>query len=513
MRTNNSIKNIIVALFSNIIIILIGFISQKVFIITLGKEYLGLNGLFSNILSILSVVELGFGSAIIFHLYTPIAENDENKINLLLNLYKKTYRLISGIIFILGICLLPFIYKIVGKISITDNLYLLFFLALLEIVVSYLLTYKRSILYADQKTYIINIVHALYTLFLNITEIVLLLKTNSYILYLVVKIIFRIIENVVITIIANKKYSFIKQKPKGSISSELKKDIFTKVKGLLLHTIASALVLSTDNLIISKLFGVVIVGLYSNYYMIINAINVLISQAFNSITATIGNLLIENNKEKSYEVYKNILFFNSWIYCITGTCLLCLMEPFISIWIGKDFILPTSILVTLVVNYYIQGMRKTNARFKEAAGIFYEDRFIPIIESIINLILSIILGKIFGLIGVFIGTICSALVLYLYSYPIFVYKRLFNQSYKNFLIKHLYYLFISNISAIIAFFGCKFITINNIYLKMIICLIISITLPSIIYYIFFRNSNEFKYYKNLILKIFLKFKEKGSHYE
>lgn len=508
MRTSNSIKNIIIAILSNLIVILVGFISQKVFITSLGKEYLGINGLFSNILSILSVVELGFGTAIIYHLYKPLEKKDTKEIKLLLKMYKNTYRIIALIIFVLGIFILPFIKNLAGSTNIKENIKFMFFLALIEIVVSYLLTYKRSILYADQKTYIINIVHTIYVVALNLFEVVFLITTHDFTIYLIIKIIFRVLENLIITFIANKKYPYIKEKTNGNISSELKKDIYIKVKGLLLHSIASALVLSTDNLIISNLFGVVTVGLYSNYYMIFNALNILLGQAFNSITASIGNLLIENNNQKSFEVYSNLLLFNSWIYCVTGICILCLIEPFIKLWIGEEFLLPSSILIVLVINYYIQGMRKTNARFKEAAGIFYEDRFVPILESLINLIFSIILGKMMGLIGVFIGTICSSLILYLYSYPIYVYKKLFNRQYKEFIIKHIFYFLVSLSSAFISYIICHYIIISNIYLKLFIYLIVSISIPNIVYFIVFRKSKEFVYYKKLVNKFCYNIKEK-----
>lgn len=500
MRTNNSIKNIVISTISNAIIIIIGFIAQKVFIITLGKEYLGLNGLFSNILSILSVVELGFGSAIIFHLYKPISENDNEKIKLLLKMYKKTYRIIAFVILLLGIGVLPFIYIIVGDISLNDNLYLLFILALLEVVVSYFLSYKRSILYADQKTYIVNIVHALYVVILNAFEIFFLILTHNYIVYLIIKIVFKVFENLVITFIANKKYPYIIEKTNGSISNNLKDDIYQKVKGLLYHSIASALVLSTDNLIISNIFGVVVVGLYSNYYMIFNAINVLITQAFSSITATIGNLLLENDAKKSYSIYKNILFFNSWIYCITGICILCMIEPFIKIWLGTDFLLSKGVLIILVLNYYIQGMRKTNARFKEAAGIFYEDRLMPIFESIVNLISSILLAKIFGLMGVFMGTILSSCVLFFYSYPIFVYKKIFRRKYSQFLKEHIKYFLISLLCAMVCYACYIRLNIVNNILLLFTSLIISLIIPNIIYYILYKNSDEFNYYKNLLKK-------------
>lgn len=513
MRSTNSIKNAIIAATMNIVTILVGFVAQKIFVITLGNEYLGLNGLFNNVLSILAVVELGFGNAIIYHLYKPITEKDINKINVLMKFYKNAYRIIAAIILILGIAILPFVNFIVGEVAIAENIRFLFFLALIDIVASYLLTYKRSILYADQKTYITNIVHIAYVVCMNMSQIILLLLTHNYVLYLLVKIIFRILENIIITIIANKKYPFIKEKNDlFELDKETRNDILKKVKGLLFHRIGGSLVLGTDNIIISNILGVVTVGLYSNYNMIINAVTNLFGQVFSSITATVGNLLIENDEKKSYGIYKNILFLNSWIYCFAGACILCLMETFIKIWMGKEYLLSYGVLIVLVINFYIQGMRKTSAIFKEAAGIFYEDRFAPLIESAINIIASIILGKMFGLIGVFIGTFLSSMVLFLYSYPILVYKKLFNRKYCEFIKEHIKYLLISISVVAITAYITTYLKVTVLYLELIIRAIICLIVPNIMYILFFSKTEEFKYYldmaKNIIKRLSNKLKNK-----
>lgn len=498
MRVLNSLKNATVATIMNVIVIIVGFIAQKYFVVYLGNEYLGLNGLFNNILSILAVVELGFGTAMIYHLYRPIYDNDKVKINLLLKYYKKIYRIIAVIILFLGVSIMPFIKSIIGDVSISDNIYGLYLLALLDVVISYFLTYKRSILYANQKTYIINIVHIAYVIVLNIVEICALIVLKNYIIYLVIKIIFRMLENIIINIIVNKMYPFICKKIDAEIEDDVKKDIIQKVKGLAFHRIGGAVVLGTDNIIISYFFGVVKVGLYSNYSLIITAVTNLFGQVFSSITASVGNLLIENDLNKSYKIYNKILFANSWLYCIAATCIMCLMEPFISLWMGKDYLLPTSILIVLVVNFYLQGLRKTSAVFKEAAGIFYEDRYMPLVESIINIVSSIALAHYFGLIGVFIGTIISSLVLFIYSYPVLVYKKIFKRRYSEFIFKHMKYFLLSMCIILGSMFVVTKIYINNLIMKLFINLIISLIVTVLTYIIIFRKSEEYNYFKELI---------------
>jgi len=308
MRSTNSIKNAIVATIMNGITIIIGFVAQRIFIQTLGTEYLGINGLFTNILSMLGIVELGLGSAIIYHLYKPIAEENKEEIKSLMLFYKMGYRAIGFIIAMIGLLIIPFLPLIVGKITISENITYIYFLFLMDIVASYLLTYKRSILYANQKTYIVNLVHIGYLIIMNVMQLTFLVLTKNYILYLWIKIICRILENIVITLIANHMYAYIKEKKVKKLSKKVRKSIFMKVKGLVYHKIGTFIVLGTDNIIISSFLCVTTVGLYSNYNLIIQALNNLFSQIFNSITASVGNLLVEEDKKKSYQVYKNILF-------------------------------------------------------------------------------------------------------------------------------------------------------------------------------------------------------------
>lgn len=505
MRSKNSIINAIAAMVMYIVTILASFLTQRIFIRTLGNEYLGLNGLFNNILSMLAVVELGFGTAVIYNLYKPIADKDEKKINALMNFYRKTYNAISIVIFVLGICILPFLENIVGKVSIKENIKFLFILALIDVVVSYLLTYKRSILYANQKTYIVNIVHIGYTILVNILEIIFLLETRNYVIYLIIKIIFRILENIIITIIANKIYPFIKKGKKEKLDKRTKNEIMKKVKGLLFHKIGGTIVFSTDNIIISKFLGVVTVGFYSNYYMIINAITSLLGQVFSSIVASIGNLLLENDKEKHYRIYKNFLLVNSWLYMFCGACLLCLMEPFIALWIGEWYVLEYGVLIVLVINFYIQGMRKTCSTFKEAAGIFYEDRFVPVFEALLNIVASILLIKKFGLMGVFLGTILSTSVIYLYSFPKFVYKKLFDRTYIQYILETLKYFGITFVTVFITAYITKIIDVGvSNFTELIKNMIICIILPNLIYLVIFYNTDEFKYFKEIFTR-FIKY--------
>lgn len=506
MRSKEAIKNTICSIISYSIIVIIGFIAQRVFIQTLGNEYLGIHSLFSNIVTMLGIIELGFGSAIITNLYKPVAEKDYLLINNLLNFYKRVYRYVAVIVFIIGILLLLFIDKIVGDTTLNINFKFIFMFYLIDTVASYLLSYKRSIIYANQKAYYINSVHTIITLIMNIIQILILIYTKNYYLYLATKISCRILENIVINKIVDLKYPFVKEKNYTSLNKDLKEDIVKKVKGLLFHKIGTFVVCGTDNIMISMLpgLGIVWVGLYSNYLLITNQLSNIINQIFNSIIASVGNLVIEENYEKNYSVFKSILLANAWIYTYVSISFYFLSKPFISLWLGEKYLFENYIVLALVLSFYVNGMRKPYSLFKEAAGIFYEDRLVPIIESIVNLIISLIAGYYFGILGVFIGTICSNLVLFLYSFPKYVYIQIFKRKINEYFRDIIIYLIIFLLVFTICYWINLKISFNNFILELIIKGVIIFIICNFVFIITKRKTNEFKYFYKMFLKIIKK---------
>lgn len=500
MRTKNSIKNTIVSFISNFLTIIIGLLAQAIFIKTLGSEYLGVNGLFSNIISMLGIVELGVGSAIIYHLYKPIAENDTQKIKALMNFYKKCYHTIAFIILTIGLMITPYLRFFVGDVSIDINIYFVYILFIIEITCSYLLSYKRSIINANQKNYLVNIIHIVYLIVLNSIEITVLLLTRNYYLYLVIKIIMRILENIAVTLLANKLYPYLKENNE-KLDEKTKEGIFQKVKALFFHKVGGFIVLGTDNIIISKFIGIIEVGLYSNYFMIIDAIERLFGQLINVLTPSVGNLLVTETKEKSFEIFKRIRFLNFWIATFSSISLLVVMESFITIWIGKKYLLESCVLIVLVLNYYLKSMRTCHVIYKDAAGLYYEDRYIPILESIINIVASLILLKYFGLAGVFMGTFISSMALYCISYPKYVYKKLFNRSYLDYTKETLGYFLLFITLGLLTFKISSLIVVGNAFIQFIINCLIAVLIPNILLLIIFHRTDNFKYYIDLLKKI------------
>lgn len=500
MRTKKSIKNVIIAIIMNVLTVIIGLVSQKLFILFLGTEYLGINGLFTNIVSMLGIVELGIGAAIIYNLYEPLAKKDNEKIKSLMKFYKVSYRIIALAVMILGLLLMPFLSKITGTVNINENIYIIYAIYLIDVVFSYCLTYKRSIIYANQENYIINIVHIGYLLILNFLQFLILIYTKNFYLYLIIKVVMRILENLVLTVIANKKYDILIEKDCKKLDIETKKDITKKVKALFFHKIGSYVVLGTDNILLSNIFGIAVVGLYSNYYLIINTLNNFVMQLFAGVTASIGNLLTLKDKKHNFEVYKNIRFFASWLATFFSVSFYLCIQKFIIIWLGKSYLMSTAIVLSLTINMYLTMYRYSITGFKEAAGIFYEDRFMPLFEATINFISSIIFGKLIGVAGIFIGTILSNLFLHLVSYYKYIYRKVFKQSsfeYYSYFIKS----FVTFIVLLVLLSSLNNIfIIKNTLLSLLFSAIMSTILVNGILIIINAKSNELKYYLNILKK-------------
>lgn len=497
MRTESSVKNSIFATMMIVIKILITFLAQKIFVVILDAEYLGANGLFTNVIGLLSLAELGIGQAIIFNLYKPIANDDKEIIKSLMVLYKKSYNWITFAVAIIGFSLIPFLGFFIGETTLDLNFTLVYILFLLQSLASYVLTYKRSILYAYQENYIVSIIDIYYIITVNIAQLTVLYFTKNYYLYLAIKSVCIVIENIIITILADQKYEFIKSKEVKPLSKEIEADVYQRIKAQLFHRVGSVAINSTDNIIISKFFGLLVAGLYSNYYMIIYAIGEVVRQMLMALTPSVGNLLSEEGNEKSFDVYKKIRFFDFWVATFSAISILIVVQSFIKLWMGEEFLFGMSVVVALTINYYQKTMRQSNEVFVSAAGICIETKWVPIVETVLNILFSIILIKPFGLAGVFCGTIISSLAVWCYTYPKFVYKNLLGGKYSNYIKENLTYFLLFVVIAVITYGISMTFAISNLWLDVIARVALCLLVPNLILFLIYRKSEEFAYFKSL----------------
>ncbi len=510
MRKIKSILNMLGTLGSYIVSMLFQFVTQSCIIKLLGIEYSGVNGLFTNIITMLSIAELGIGTTIIFKLYKPLAENNKEKIKSWLNFYKQCYFVIALLVTIIGLLLIPFVPVIVGSVSISENIIFLYLIYLADTILSYIMTYKRSLLYADQKNYIINIVHMLYMIFMNITQILVLYFTKNYIIFLCVKILYRIIENVIINLYVDNKYPYILEKS-NELPKEEKKDVLVRIRAMFLQKVSFVVNKGIDSVIISLFMNVSMVGYYTNYNLIVTSLCSIIFQILSSITASVGNLLTENNIEKNYSIYKKISMLNSAFtgIIITGFC--CVITQFISMWVGEQYLLPWYIVLSFAIYIYSDSIRRAITIFKEAAGICKEDRYMYIIMALLNLIASIFLCELIGLSGVILGTAMSYIFLIFYSYPKYIFKPIFKKRYIYYYLDMIKYIIYMIVSTLIAIFVIKFINVNNYILSFLINGTIAVCINLLTFVVFFFRTEEFHYYTDMFKRLITKLLSKHDN--
>ena len=504
-------RNIIIVLIGQGIGTLVAFVARTFFIQLLGKEYLGIDGLFSNILTVLSLTELGVGEAIVYSLYKPLAEKDIPKIQALMKLYRKVYNCIGIIVLILGICITPFIEVFLSeRPAIDENLKILFLFFVVNTGMSYFYSYKRSLLIADQNKYITTIYKYACYLILNILQITILYLTHNYYLYLTLMLINTLAENILISIKVNKMYPYLKQNNSNKVDKETKQQIIKNTKALMFHKVGSTVVNSTDSILISKLVGIVEVGMYSNYYLITNAFVTIINQIFNAVLASVGNLGVTADNDKKEQVFKVMNLINFLIYSFVTCGLITLFNPFISVWVGKDMVFPMTVVIVICINFYLNGMRRSVIVYRDALALYWYDRYKPIFESIINLVFSFILGKQFGVIGIILGTIISTITCCIFVEPYILYKYGFKRSSKKYFKRYFKYMLIVIMEAIIIILiSIPIDTMSlNLVLEIAVKLILCLIIPNLINYLIFRKSKEGIYILNLIDKILKGIKSK-----
>lgn len=495
--------NLLSALLLNILTILLGFITQRLFIFELGASAAGLHNLFSTITNIFVMADVGIGAAVIFHMYKPFARKQYSKIVILTNFYRKVCFGVSGIIVVGGLAVLPFLPLFVDSQQITVNMYVIFGMYIVSSVFSYLLTYKRAVLQADQRNYIISVIHIAYVLLLNGMQIAILVTTRSYYLFLLTLIVMKLLENIAINAYINKSYTFLRKSGKTGLDNKTKKNIIKMVKGSFFHNSAGHLVSSVDSIVVSSFFGLAVLGLYANYQMIFMAASILISQMFYAITANVGNLLVEGNNENTFRVVKRIRFLNLVLGLVSTSMLIVLLGPFIAIWLGNGFQLDGIVVAILIANFFLQVMRSSMLMLQNAAGMLYENRFVPIYETIINLVLSVTLAWLFGLVGVFIATVISVLFLHYVAYPKYAYQIILGRKKKEYVIAISWDIALMMVVAVVDYIALGLLSTYNVVAHIVIGTMFSVVMPLLLVSLAYWQSEEFSYFYKFFVDHFL----------
>ena len=494
-RTQKSFINVMTSFLTNAVFLITAFVVQKTLIATKGAEYNSINGLFSSIISMMSLADLGIGTAIIYHMYRPVAERDEEKINSLLLFYKRCYLAISGVVLLIGIPVGLLLPRLVGDAQIPDSIYLIYALFLADCISSYFLAYKKSLLYADLKNYIPDAIYFVTYVIQNALQIGALVFCNSYILFLIIKTLGKIIPNILTSLYIRQKYPFTREKNVKPVEKEVRQDIIVKVKGLFCHKIGKMLVTGSDSIVITGVLGLQVMNLYTNYYLVISGVRALLVRIFEILTNSVGNFLLDSNPEKNRDIYRKIDFINFWCFGCVTVGMYAVMQPLIVLWLGEEFLFDKSVLFVLAVSFYLDGMRASVNTFKEAAGI---DRRIPLLEAGINLGVSIVLAKLMGAAGVFLGTIISMGIVYLYSYPKYVCRPLFGMSYGQYVGQTLRHLLV-----LLGILGMTELCIRPMsgwspIWNLLLSGTVAVILFHAVFFLLYGRSEEMKYYLGLV---------------
>lgn len=490
-RTDYVKKNIIYGYISTIISSGFSIVTRTIFVYVLGAQYLGVSGLFSNVLGVLSFTELGIGSAIIFSLYKPIAENDNEKIKSLLALYKKAYRIIAFIVTLIGITIIPFLDYLVNSNIPMNEIRIYYLIFLFNTVSSYFVTYKTSYVSALQKEYIVTNTTTIGTIATNTLQIILLVAGGNYLSYLLIAAIIGLLQKILTVLYLNIKFPILTEKNIKQLDEATKNSIWKNVKALIIHKIGDVSVNQTDNIIISAFVNTTAVGLLSNYTTLNTLISTFTNRFFSSFTASFGNMLAKDSVEKQREIFDIYDLLGFWIYGFVLIAFITLSQPFITIWLGKKLLLDDFTMILYFISLYLAGITFIPYNFKVAAGRFDEDKWVAFVQAITNLVISIIAIKVIGMPGIFVGTIISRMIVVIVR-PHIVYKYVLKQSTLKYYIR-------LTIRTCIAFAICflmwqikKFIFVENSIWRFIILCILTVIIPNLIFLIIFVRSEAFK---------------------
>jgi O-antigen/teichoic acid export membrane protein len=491
-RTKNATRNIIFGGILKIYQIIVPFLMRTAMIYWMGIEYLGLNSLFTSILQVLNLVELGIGSAMVFSMYKPIAEDDEKTISALLRLYQIYYRVIGCIIAVVGLIILPFIPSLIsGEVPGGLNVYILYLLNLGATVLSYwLFAYKNSLLNAHQRNDVISKVQLFTNTFQYGLQLLVLFILQNYYWYLIVALFTQAMTNILTAVVATKMYP--NYRAKGRLEKTVISQINKRIRDLFTSKVGAVILNSVDTIVISAFLGLTMLAVYQNYYYILSSLIALVTIVFNSCTAGIGNSLIKETKEKNVEDLKKFTLIIVWISGFCTVCLLCLYQPIMKLWVGERYELSFIAVIYFCIYYFIYEINQLLNLFKDAGGIWNKDRFRPLVTALANLIMNLIMVQFWGIYGIILSTVLATLLIGMPWLLHNIFSELFDKSDMwPYLRKLFRYVIVTILACILTYIPSsllQFSDFTTLVTRGILCCII----PNVIFYLAYHKQIEFR---------------------
>lgn len=491
-RTQYSLINIGVGFAGYFLNTLLGFVCRMVFTRTLSADYLGVSGLFKDIFTLLSLAELGIGSAIAYALYKPLAEKDEDKISALMQFYGKAYRVIGCAVGLIGVGLMPFLKFIIQTPpNIHESIYLLFGISIFNTVLTYFFSYRSTILVAAQKNYYVIGLNYLVTAVQSLIQIGVLLISKNYLAYLMIQTVGTVFYNFAISHLAKKQYPCITQK-KAELSTQEKKSLTKNIKALMITKVSEVFVYGIDNVVITFFNGLTSVGMASNYTLLSNTLSTLTNQVFNSLTASVGNLnAIESDKRKK-EFFYTLNLANFWVFGWAAIGIAFVSGDLVGVFFGKAYILSQSIPFILALNFYIVTMQSAVTTYRSTLGLFYYGRYLVVFTAVLNIVLSLALGHYWGVFGIYLATVIARLLTNVWYMPYSVFKYGLHENPLDYFKVYVKYGIVQIVVGVICYFVCtkvEFSCIVNAVLKILLCSVIT----NGVYWLVFHKTDQYRY--------------------
>ncbi|MBQ8860689.1 MAG: hypothetical protein IJ015_05095 [Ruminococcus sp.] len=520
-RTQNSIKNASSEVIGRLTIAGSKFILRTVFIYTLGIQYNGIAGLFNDVLFMFSLAELGISSAISFALYKPIANKDEDAIVRIMKFYKIVYRIIAGVIMLLGIFMLPFLQYLVKDVpDIKESIHLIFMLFVIQSASSYLFVYKATLLEANQQKRVVSFVNMITAIIQTVVESVILIVFKEYLLYLVFSIIFTLGKNITISKLAEKQFPVLKKKNVGPLTKLEAKQIKSDIGATAIYNISDVVVQTTDTIVAAAFFPTTIVGVLSNYRLVINTLNTLISQVSSSCVPSIGNLAVSATAKRMKKLYDQVSFLMFMVGNFVCAALIGLLNPFVgNIWLSNEYLLISPTVIVVVFNLYLCIMQYPNSAYRKSNGLFVQGRMGPAIMTLLNVVLSVIFATYFsrfgaqwGVFGILLATPLARLVTETWFDPYVVYKYVFKEKMVKYFLTRLIYFVVAVVSCFATHFSIQslinVLSVRNVYLDFLLRVCCVCIVPNVIMLLVFFKTKVFKESVGMVLKAVLKRKKK-----
>ena len=499
-RTAKVSKNITSSVVLQVTKIILSLISRIIFVKMLGATYLGINGLFGDVLNILSVADFGMISIMMYCLYVPLAKGDNEKIAVYINTFRKIYKVVSLIVLVLGLALIPFLRFIVNLPENVDNLYVYYVLMLLNVSIGYLFVYKTTLLRADQKGYLLDYIDVIAQVALFLAQTAFLILTKNYVVYLFLIIISNVLANLVKIRVVKKRYGGLDGNT-NKLSKEERRALVEDIKGIFLYRIGGVIQSNTDNILISLFAGTIAVGYYSNYMLAVLAITSLVTMIFTSLKASIGNYNCEASIKKQHELF---YIFEDYNFLLIGFCSICfyaLLPDFINVCFGQEYLLDNITLICIVLNFYTSNIRQNIWVYRETTGLFFRVRYITLVTSTLNIVTSIVGGYYYGIAGIVGATVFSRMVYAWWKEPTILFGTYFKKESKRYFkmyISRLLYIII--LSGIIGYLS-DIIIINNMVLQTVCRIIFVVLMSSLALYLPFRKAESVKRIGSIIKSI------------